>query len=110
MNLLCLNLKQQIIIAIKELNDYAGYLEKEKLPNADDSFRLGKELYSKMLEQEMITLTPEEILEYGKYKLKLEQKLFEETAAKIDPPKNAVEVFKEIQKDHPTAESLHAGY
>lgn len=93
-------------IAIKELNGYADYLEKEKLPKADDNFRLGRELYIKMLEQEMITLTPEEILEYGKNKLKLEQKLFEETAYMIDPSKKAIDVLREIQKDHPTAESL----
>lgn len=93
-------------IAIKELNGYADYLENEKLPKADNNFRLGRDLYVKMLEQEMITLTPEEILEDGKNKLKLEQKLFEETANKIDSTKSAIDVLREIQKDHPTAESL----
>ncbi|MEO8209713.1 MAG: DUF885 domain-containing protein [bacterium] len=92
--------------AIKELNDYASYLEKEKLPKANNNYSIGKDLYVKMLDQEMISMSPEEILEYGTYKLKLEQKLFEETAKIIDPAKKPIDVFKEIQKDHPTAESL----
>lgn len=92
--------------AIKELNDFATYLEKEKLPEANDKFSIGRDLYIKMLGQEMILMKPEEILEYGKNKLKLEQQLFEETAKIIDPSKKAIDVFKDIQKDHPTAVSL----
>lgn len=92
--------------AIKELNNYADYLEKEKLPKANNNYSIGKDLYVKMLEQEMISMSPEEILKYGISRLKLEQKLFEETAKIIDPDKKAIDVFREIQKDHPTAESL----
>lgn len=92
--------------AIRELNNYADYLEKEKLPKANNNYSIGKDLYVKMLEQEMISMSPEEILEYGISRLKLEQKLFEETAKIIDPGKKAIDVFREIQKDHPTAESL----
>ncbi len=93
-------------LAIQELNNYADYLEKEKLPKANDNFSIGRDLYVKMLEQEMISMTPEEILEFGKAKLKEEQRLFEETAKLIDPSKKAIDVFKDIQKDHPTAVSL----
>ncbi|MBK8551230.1 MAG: DUF885 domain-containing protein [Ignavibacteria bacterium] len=93
-------------LAIKELNDYAEYLEQKKLPKANDSFSLGRNLYVKMLEQEMISMTPEEILEYGKAMLKQEQQLFGETAKLIDQSKKAIDVFKDIQKDHPTAVSL----
>jgi uncharacterized protein (DUF885 family) len=93
--------------AIKELNDYAVWLETEKLPKADNNFPLGRELYQKMLTQnEMVNYTPEQILEIGMQQLKKEQKEFEETAKIIDPTKSAVEVYKDIQKDHPTAEGL----
>ncbi|MEO8664394.1 MAG: DUF885 domain-containing protein [Ignavibacteria bacterium] len=92
--------------AIKELNEYAGYLEKEKLPKADDSYHLGRDKYAKMLEGEMITLSPEKILEIGMEELKLEQRMFEETAKKIDPTKKAIDVFNELKKEHPTAEGL----
>lgn len=93
--------------AIKELNDYAVWLETEKLPKADNNFALGKDLYQKMLyESEMVNYTPEQILEIGMQQLKKEQKEFEETAKIIDPTKSAIEVYKDIQKDHPTAEGL----
>jgi uncharacterized protein (DUF885 family) len=59
-----------------------------------------------MLKGELVELEPEKILEIGLKQLKLEQTLFEETAKKIDPVKKAIDVYKEIQKDHPTASSL----
>ncbi|MBS1493132.1 MAG: DUF885 domain-containing protein [Bacteroidetes bacterium] len=92
--------------AIKELKDYADYLEKEKLPKADNNYAIGKELYQKMLAGEMVSYTPEQILEIGLKKLKEEQQKFEEVAKKIDPTKKAIDVFKEIQVEHPTAENL----
>lgn len=93
--------------AIKELNDYAAWLETEKLPKANNNFALGKDLYQKMLyESEMVNYTPEQILEIGMQQLKKEQKEFEEIAKMIDPTKSAIEVYKDIQKDHPTAEGL----
>ncbi len=93
--------------AIKELNNFAVYLEKEKFPLADNNFALGKESYQKMLtDGEMISYTPDQVLDIGMNRLKHEQELFAETAKKIDPTKKAIDVFKEIQKDHPSAENL----
>lgn len=92
--------------AIKELKSYADYLEKEKLPNADNNYAIGKELYQKMLAGEMVYYTPEQILEIGMKHLKEEQQKFAEIAAKIDPSKKPIDVFKELQKEHPTAENL----
>ena len=92
--------------AINELRVYSKYLEKEKLPFADNNFALGKDNYQKMLAGEMITLSPDKILEIGLSRLKAEQQNFEDVAKMIDPTKKAIDVFKEIQKDHPTAENL----
>jgi len=92
--------------AISELKNYADYLEKEKLPKADNNYAIGKELYQKMLAGEMVNYTPEQILEIGMTHLKQEQKRFEEVAKKIDPTKKAIDVFKDLQKEHPTAENL----
>lgn len=92
--------------AIDEINGYAEFLEKEKLPKANTNYQLGSENYKKMLTGELVELEPEKILEIGLKQLKLEQMLFEETAKKIDPDKKPIDVYKEIQKDHPTAESL----
>lgn len=92
--------------AIEEINNYATYLEKEKLPMANKNFQLGRENYKKMLSGEMVYLEPEKILEIGMKRLRQEQQQFEETAKKIDPIKKAIDVYKEIQRDHPTAASL----
>ena len=92
--------------AIRELNNFADYLKNEKLPKADSSYHIGRDRYVKMLEGEMIGLTPERILEIGFEQLKIEQKLFEETAKIIDPTKKAIDVYNDLKKDHPTAEGL----
>lgn len=93
--------------AFAEINGYVEFLEKEKLPRANNNYAIGREKFEKMLRDgELITLSPEEILEVGLKRLRLEQKQFTETAKLIDPNKPAIEVFNAIQKDHPTAENL----
>jgi hypothetical protein len=50
-------------MAIEELKGYVQYLEKEKLPKATQNYAIGKKNYQKMLlYDELITLSPEEIL------------------------------------------------
>ncbi len=93
--------------AILELRGYAKWLETERLPKADHRFGLGKEKYAQMLRDlELVTQTPEQILELGMKELRREQAVFAETAKQINPTKPAIEVFQAIQEDHPTAESL----
>ncbi len=89
------------------LTEYAGWLERERLPNATADFALGDEKYHRMLaETEYVDLAPDKILELGLTKLKEEQDAFAEAAKTIDPDKPAIEVFKQIQSEHPTPESL----
>jgi uncharacterized protein (DUF885 family) len=93
--------------AITALNDYASWLGKEKLPKATADFAIGEEKYRRMLaETELIDLPPAKILEIGMQQLKQEQETFAESAKKIDPSKTPVEVFKEVQNEHPTPENL----
>lgn len=95
--------------ATAALTDYAGWLERERLPNATADFALGEEKFSRMLkETELVDLPPEKILEIGLDQLAKEQKIFADAAAKIDPDKSPEEVFKQMQSEHPTAESLLA--
>ncbi len=94
-------------IAVRELRDYAKWLETERLPQADHRFGLGKEKYARMLNDlELVTQSPDAILEFGMKELRREQAVFAETAKQINPTKPPIEVFKAIQEDHPTAESL----
>ncbi len=93
--------------AYTALNDYANWLEKERLPKAVGPWQLGEEKYRRMLaETELVDMAPAQVLELGLAELKREQEAFAEAAKIIDPTKPAPDVFKEIQKDHPTAESL----
>jgi len=91
------------------LNDYAAWLEREKLPKASMDFALGEEKFGRFLAQtELVDLPPQKILEIGLEQLKTEQAAFAEAAKKIDPNKSPIEVFKQIQSEHPTPQNLIA--
>ena len=91
------------------LTDYAGWLERERLPKATADFAIGEEKFRRMLrETELVDLPPQRILEIGIAQLQKEQTAFTEAAQQIDPAKSPVEVFKQVQAEHPTAESLLA--
>ncbi len=93
--------------AANALADYAAWLEREKLPKASSDFALGEEKYRRLLAQtELVDLPPDKILEIGMEQLKAEQEAFADAAKKIDPNKPAIEVFKQIQSEHPTPENL----
>ena len=93
--------------AATALSDFASWLEKEKLPKATSNFALGEAKYQRWLaETELVDLPPAKILEIGLAKLKEEQKTFADAAKIIDPNKSPADVFKEIQKNHPSADKL----
>jgi uncharacterized protein (DUF885 family) len=93
--------------AANALNDYAAWLEREKLPKASMDFALGEEKFRRFMAQtEFVDLPPQKILEIGMEQLKAEQTAFAEAAKKIDPNKSAIDVFKQIQSEHPTPQNL----
>src|SRR5258708_14448781 len=74
--------------AANALNDYAAWLEREKLPKASIDFALGEEKFRRFLAQtEFVDLPPQKILEIGLKQLKAEQTAFAEAAKQIDPNK-----------------------
>ncbi|HUE50542.1 MAG TPA: DUF885 domain-containing protein [Candidatus Dormibacteraeota bacterium] len=95
--------------AAAALTDYAAWLERDKLPKATADFALGQEKFQRLLkETELVDLPPEKVLEIGLTQLRKEQKAFADAAKRIDSNKSAVEVFKQMQSEHPTPESLLA--
>jgi uncharacterized protein (DUF885 family) len=93
--------------AANALKDYAAWLEREKLPKASLDFALGEEKFGRFLAQtELVDFSPQKILEIGMAQLKAEQDAFAEAAKKIDPNKSPIEVFKQIQSEHPTPDKL----
>jgi uncharacterized protein (DUF885 family) len=92
--------------AVEECRAFATWLRTERLPSADGSYAVGRAGFAEMLRSEGITMSPEEILEMGLRELKSEQARFEAAAREIDPTRTAAEVYKSIQKEHPTAAGL----
>jgi uncharacterized protein (DUF885 family) len=93
--------------AANALNDYAAWLEREKLPKATLDFALGEEKFRRFLAQtELVDLPPQKLLDIGMTQLKTEQEAFAEAAKKIDPNKPAIEVFKQVQSEHPASDKL----
>jgi uncharacterized protein (DUF885 family) len=94
-------------MAVDQVNAFAEYLKKEKLPKAHNHYALGEEKYKKMLlYSENITMSPDSILAIGLAELQKEQNVFNTAAKIIDPNKKPVDVYHNMQKEHPTAESL----
>ncbi len=90
-----------------ELRAFGTWLEKEKLPSANALYALGRENFQKMLRQtELIDWPADRILKLGMAQLRREQAVFADTARLIDPKSKPIDVFKAIQRDHPTAQSL----
>jgi len=93
--------------AASALHDYAAWLGREKLPKASLDFALGEEKFQRFLAQtELVDLPPQKILEIGMAQLKAEQDAFTEAAKKIDANKSPIEVFKQVQSEHPTPDKL----
>ena len=93
--------------AIDAINDYASFLEKEKLAKANNKYAIGKANYQKMLLYgEGITMSADDILAVGMKELKKEQESFNAAAKIINPNKKPLDVYNEMQKEHPTAASL----
>ena len=93
--------------AIEAINAFAAFLEKEKLPKANNNYAIGKDNYQKMLlYREDITMTANEILSIGMNELQKEQASFNAAAKIINPNKKPIDVYNEMQKEHPTAQSL----
>jgi uncharacterized protein (DUF885 family) len=93
--------------AINEMKGYAAFLKEKKLPKANDNYALGREKFIQLLRyDEMLSLTPEQVLEAGMRELQAKQKVFANAARLIDPSNQAIDVFKAIQRDHPTEQTL----
>jgi uncharacterized protein (DUF885 family) len=93
--------------AAAALSDYAGWLERERLPKATGDFALGREKFRRFIaETELVDLEPERLLEIAMTQLKNEQAAFAEAAKTIEPDKSPAELFNEIKSEHPTADSL----
>lgn len=93
--------------AIDAINGYVTFLEKEKLPKANNDYAIGKENYQKMLLYgEGIIMSADAILAIGMKELQKEQAAFNAAAKIINPNKKPIDVYNDMQKEHPTVAGL----
>jgi len=93
--------------AVDAINKFVLYLQKEKLPKSSDDYAIGEANYKKMLLYgEDISLSPDSILAIGFAELKKEQENFNSAAKIINPNKKPIDVYHDVQKEHPVADSL----
>lgn len=80
-----------------------------KLAKSNQNYAIGADRYRRFLfNNEMTDFSPEKVLAIGEAELKREQRVFDSAAHIINPNKPAVEVYHDMEKEHPTADSLIA--
>ncbi|PYS23268.1 MAG: DUF885 domain-containing protein [Acidobacteria bacterium] len=99
--------KQSNDAAIAELKNYQAWLQKDLLPRSHGTFAIGAENYRlKLLYDEMVDVPVPQLLKIGYGQLHKDQRMFVETARRIDPNKKPEDVLKEVERDHPSADKL----
>lgn len=94
-------------VASDAMRGLATYLQTEVLPRAKGSYAIGAGNFRRMLlYNEQLAADPDSLLRLGLAQLKREQIEFANAANLIDPARPAVDVFRSIQRDHPTADKL----
>jgi len=93
-------------IAAAEFRSFVEWLAQSRLPAADESFALGTAAYAEMLRADYVDMSPADVLELGLGELEREQARFVAAAAEVDPTASAVDTYRAIQREHPTAEGL----
>src|SRR2546427_2704866 len=93
--------------AMAALNEYLAWLQKDLLPRSRGVFAIGAENYRlKLLYDEMVDVPLTRLLKIGYAQLRKDQQALVETARRIDPKKKPEDVLKELERDHPTADTL----
>ena len=93
--------------AIAALKDYQSWMKTYLLARSHGTFAIGAENYRlKLLYDEMVDVPLPRLLKIGYAQLRRDQRAFVETARRIDPNKSPEEVLKELEKNHPSSDTL----
>lgn len=90
--------------AVGAMRDYLAWLRVQK-KSAHGDFAYGPDNFRRLLDADMITLTPDEVLAAGQAQLKRDQDAFAAASRAIDPKKPA-SALAVMEKDHPTGPNL----
>lgn len=92
--------------AAKAISAYIKHLERTR-PNPAAAFALGKRNYeAKLKYEEGIDIPVETLLAIARRELARTQELFRKTAARIDSRREALQVWTDLQADHPRPGAL----
>jgi uncharacterized protein (DUF885 family) len=98
--------------AARLVDEYATELESKVLPGATDAYAIGTaNVEARYRAEELIDAPAAKLLAIGERELRTEQADFEATAARVNPAKGvrpAMEVWREVLKDHPKRGELPA--
>jgi len=93
--------------AVNEMNLLVSELETRYKPRVKTAFALGARKYERMIHAEHLADIPlDRLLGVGTADLKQNRQAFLDTARKIDATRKPREVVEDLEKDHPSADSL----
>ncbi len=94
-------LKQAVADTKEAVEEYKEWLSEELLPVAGEEYRMGKELFHKMIELKNLGLSVEEIRKLGDDYLDANKRKLEELAKKIEPSAGVDKVREIVKSKHP---------
>ncbi len=93
--------------AAREIDTFVSWFEQERLPNANGSYAVGKDhLEARYRAEELIDLPAGQLLAIGERELAVQEAAFVAAAAKVDPKRPALAVWKDVLANHPARGAL----
>ncbi len=90
--------------AVRTLDDLLAWYARELLPTADGTYAVGqRNLEARYRAEELIDLTAPALIRIGERELRSAQAQFTAAAATIDARRPAIDVWHDIERDHPSA-------
>jgi uncharacterized protein (DUF885 family) len=95
--------------ARQAIDDYATELESKVLPGASDAYAIGTaNVEARYRAEELIDAPAATLLAIGDRELRKVQADFAATAARVDPKRSAIDVWRDVLDDHPKRGELPA--
>ncbi|MDY7232944.1 DUF885 domain-containing protein [Hyalangium rubrum] len=99
--------KQEQARCLAAIDGYIRFLKEDLLPRSNGDFAIGEAVYRQKLQyEEGVTEDIDSLLAWGRAELKRTQAEFQTVASRITPGKNAMDVYRELGKEHPTPAEL----
>ena len=96
------SLTRAAAVAQPLISAYADYLERVVMPRANGEFRIGAELVARRYRaEELIDQPLASLIAIGERELAIYQTQFRAAAARLAPGRDALDVWREVRRDHP---------